>query len=697
MTDTVEELEIIRKLRFLPREELIRLTTKLYSFDENELKESIKKVSGKSVRKPDSFLQKCNSENCIALISEYGSLPEKVTKTIDSLYIEYLYGANPTIYFSQLILTKWKDFEEIKSEFPVFIKQNSDTLCVENEDKYRNFKALDIFSERTIIEILFQYEIRIDYIDPETAKPSFVYTLEEGIIWLVKDLNALITKCSEYSVTSFINKLVSEYFVCGVRRFTLHKNIVNSVLGKESIRSGNYVKLIPEPNEVKRKSVGDDNLMEKSEGRNTDERYDRTSSFHKINGITNSQTGININSNIGKISLRAHLKKSDIREWSLKTIKQVIGEMTTLKCDDIDTYFKSIQLEDILALKEVNNSSKEVVRDIIIALSKSRSKGLSNISTSYSAEDLFSKAGNYFNFIFIPTCSNCGLAYFKCKKTGEFGSVRFNGRTFYAICEACKEMDVNVSQHFECICGCDLEGDLKENTIALPTQELINLINNTVDEIELICKLESNEILKFFNGEYEIIPTNYKFLYYFDELPAFQHIPSLDNIDPEVVKAQVLNIENYLKEKCENNYSDHNCRNCLIERKGDCLQRVIASFTKGELHAHSSVEFGDISFRQNIDGNSYNVVCLAKSYFEAPKVNGEDRKYTIKKNSGLLNQVVETVFDGRIDFIGIISGADLDPRLKETIISLIKIQSKKIVFFEKKDLIRILSQYYKQE
>ncbi len=357
MNTTVEELEVIRKLRFLPRDELIRLTTKLYSFDENELKESIKKISGKSIRKPDSFLQKCNSENCIALISEYGSLPEKVTNAIDSLYVEYLYGTNPTIYFSQLILTNWKEFEEMKFEFPTFIKQNSDTLCVENEDKYRNFKVLDIFSERTIIEILFQYERRIDYIDPETAKPSFVYTLEEGIIWLVKDLNALIIKCPEYSVTSFINKLVSEYFICGVRRFTLHKNIVNSVLGKESIRSGNYIKLVPEPNEVKRKSVGDDNLMEKREGRDTDERYDRTSSFHKISGITNSQTGININSNIGKISLRAHLKKSDIREWSLEIIQQVISKMATLKSSDVDTYFKSIQLEDILSLKAVNSSA----------------------------------------------------------------------------------------------------------------------------------------------------------------------------------------------------------------------------------------------------------------------------------------------------------------------------------------------------
>ncbi|AKB36998.1 hypothetical protein MSSAC_2408 [Methanosarcina siciliae C2J] len=697
MNETMEELETIRKLRFLPREELVRLTTKLYSFDDDKLIKSIKKISGKKIRKPDSFLQKCNPENCIALICEYGSLPEKVTNVIDSLYNEYLYGVNPTIYFSQLILINWKDFEEINSEFPDFIKQNSDALSAENEEKYKNFEALQIFPEKRVIEILFQYQRRIDYVDPETATPSFVYTLEEGIIWLAKDLNALIIKCSEYSVTSFINKLVSEYFTCRVRRFTLHKNVINSVLGKESIRSGNYVNPIPEPNEVKRKSIGDEYLMEKSEGRNTDERYDRTSSFHRITGITNYQTGLNVNSSVGKISLRAHLKKSDIREWSLKTIQQVIGEMATLKKSDIDTYFKGIELGDILALKTVNNSAKEVIRDIIIALNKAKSKGILSISTHYSVEDLYLKAGRFFNFFFIPMCSSCGSISLKCKETGDFGSVLFNGRSLTLTCEACKETITNATGHFECVCGNQFEGDLDENIIAFPTQEFISFINSTVEEIELTYKLEPNEILKFSNGDFEIIPTNYKYLYFFDELPAFRNIPRLEDIDPQIAKTQISNVEQYLQEICKKeNYSDHNCRNCLIERKGDCLQRIIAYFTNGELHAHSGVEFGDVSFRQTIDGSSYNIVCLAKSYNEAPIMSGGDRKYTMKKNSGLLNQVVETVFDGRIDFIGIISGADLDPRLKETIVSLVRTQSKKIVFFEKRDIARISSQYFKQ-
>ena len=123
------------------------------------------------------------------------------------------------------------------------------------------------------------------------------------------------------------------------------------------------------------------------------------------------------------------------------------------------------------------------------------------------------------------------------------------------------------------------------------------------------------------------------------------------------------------------------------------MQRVIASFTEGDLHAHSPVEFGDISFRQDLDGSSQLVICLAKSYNGAPRSSGDSHKYTMKNNGGLLNQLVETIFDSRIDFIGIISGADLDPRLKETLITLVKLKGKKIIFFEKDDLVRILSKY----
>jgi hypothetical protein len=687
----MESINILKKLRFLPREELSHLVIKIYSTDDNKLKQAIRKVAQREVRTTASFILKCDNDKLIAILAEFGDLSAKHIEVIEELFKEYQYGSNPNLFFSQLISPQWKEYDEIQKTLPITIETKSRELNTTGEDKFVDFKVLEISKEGDAIEILFEYQRRIDYIDPKTAEPAFVYSLEEGIAWVVKSLDALIIKTSSYTVNFFISKIMQEYLNCRIRSFSLHKNIINAVLGKDTLKSGNYYKLHAGPDEVEGKAIRDKSLMLKKEGRETDENYDRKSSFHKVKEIIDSETGLNVNSQQGKISIRAHLKKSDIREWALKIIGRVIQEMTQLKESDIENYLKGYKLEDIKALKEVKKGCKEIIRDVVVGVNKVKAKGKVNFSTDHSIKDLYIKAKDYFNFIFIPTCNSCGSNFYICSSTGQDSGVSLGGVVLTATCRSCGEEIVDIPAHFKCSCGKPLEGGFDENILALPTAECVDLINNMINEIGLRYKLDSNELLKFSNGEFEIINADYKFLYLFDELPAFNNIPKLTEIQSHIAEAQIHNIKTRLGEKC-NFYSDSNCRNCLTDKKGNCLQRVIASFTEGDLHAHSSVEFGDISFRQNLNGSSQLIVCLAKRYNEAPKVNG-DHKYTMKNNSGLLNQTVEAIFDSRIDFLGIISGADIDPRLRETLIGLAKMKHKKIVFFEKNELIRILSKY----
>ena len=305
---------------------------------------------------------------------------------------------------------------------------------------------------------------------------------------------------------------------------------------------------------------------------------------------------------------------------------------------------------------------------------------------------MYTKARDYFNFIFVPICNSCGSHFILCSKTEEESGINFVGNAFTAICNSCGEKNIDLNNHFLCECGKKLEGTLDVNAIALPTEKCVNLMNSSANEIGLENIIDSNELLKFSNGDFEIININYKYLYNFDELPTFNKIPKLNEIESHIAKAQLHNVETFLGEKCDK-YNDSNCRSCLIDKKGNCLQRVIAYFTEGDLHAHSPVEFGDVSFRQKINGSSQNIICLVKRFKDAPK-GSNGNKYTMKNNAGLLNQVVETIFDSRVDFLGIVSGADIDPRLRETIISLVKMKNKKVVFFEKRELVRILSKYH---
>jgi hypothetical protein len=689
---SIENSVIIKKLRFLPTEELAHLVIKVYSSDDEKLKNAIKKVAKRNVRRPTSYILNCDSDKCIAILAEFGDLPSDHIRTIERLFKEYQYGSNPNLYFYQLISPEWKEFEEIKKGLPTAIEVKSKDFENEGENKYTRFKILDISKDEDVVEILFEYQRRIDYINPQTAEPAFVYTLEEGIAWIVKSLDATIIKATSYTVSSFINSVIREYLRCRSRSFSLHKNITNSILGKESLKSGSYYKLHAGFDEVEGKTIRDKHLMTKTEGKETDEKYDRKSSFHKVKGIIDSEIGLNINSDQGKLSIRKHLKKTEIRDWALEMIKNIIKEMTQLKESDISSYLKGLKLEDIESLQEIKKGCKEIIRDIVIGINKVKSKGKVNFSTDYyNISDLYTKGRDYFNFIFIPTCNSCGSNLYTCNATGQDATVSLGGVGLTATCKSCLEEFIDIPSHFKCYCGKSLEGGFDENILAIPTTECVELINRVVEEIGLKYKIESNELLKFSNGEFEIIPIDYKAIYLFNELPAFMNIPELGKIEPQISSAQLYNVKVNLGEKCKN-YSDSNCRDCLINKKGHCLQRVIAYFAQGDLHGHSSVEFGDISFRQNLNGSSQLIVCHAKRYIDAPKING-DHKYTMKNDAGLLNQLVETIFDYRIDFLGIISGADLDPRLKESIIALVKLKHKRIVFFEKNDLVRILSQY----
>jgi hypothetical protein len=64
---------------------------------------------------------------------------------------------------------------------------------------------------------------------------------------------------------------MQEYLNCRIRSFSLNKKIINSVLGVDTLKSGNYYNQHAGPDEVEGKSIRDKNLIFKKEGKETDE------------------------------------------------------------------------------------------------------------------------------------------------------------------------------------------------------------------------------------------------------------------------------------------------------------------------------------------------------------------------------------------------------------------------------------------
>lgn len=154
----MENINILNKLRFLPRDELAHFVIKVYSTDDTKLKLAIKKVAQRDVHKTASFILKCDTDKLIAILAEFGDLSEKQTQFIEELFKEYQYGANPNLFFSQLISPQWKEIDDIQKTLPITIETKSRELNTTGEGKYIDFKVIAFSKEGDAVEILFKSE-----------------------------------------------------------------------------------------------------------------------------------------------------------------------------------------------------------------------------------------------------------------------------------------------------------------------------------------------------------------------------------------------------------------------------------------------------------------------------------------------------------------------------------------------------------
>lgn len=179
--------------------------------------------------------------------------------------------------------------------------------------------------------------------------------------------------------------------------------------------------------------------------------------------------------------------------------------------------------------------------------------------------------------------------------------------------------------------------------------------------------------------------------YLFDEIPEFQTISTIEEIreletnDPTIVKRLEKFVDN-LKEKCDE-YGRETCNTCLQVSHGLCIQRMIATFSGGNLRTRGPFQYGDLSFQTKIDGQTETVVCSARAY------RGHGHRFTPAHDGGLISEVLHLANTTAVDVIAIVSGALLHPLLKEYIRQIIESRGKKFIFIEREELIRLAAAY----
>jgi len=641
----IEKENLLNKLRFIPKDELVRLILKLCK-DDKALEEIIKSELNLVTLSPFKKINHFSADMLIKIISKIENISPDL---IETLYAEYVHTKYPSIFLSVLETPKWLDFGKFKEILPkIFEKYSKIEFEFESDPSFKNLQLIsEPFQENAIIELIINYQRRIDFINPDTKEPTYVYGLETGLVWILTKQNSVITKLNHNIINKVILEILTDLLKCKSHAFSLNHEIIDKMFGLDSIKKGNYYHPDPGPDKVSSKTLRDPNLMKKVEAQETNKLYDRKSSFHTIEGLRKSnETSLSVDSKLGKISIKAHIKKSDLRNWVQNINDKIINYMDEMKTESPALYIKNFNLDEIKSIESIkSNKGKEVLIQLFDGITAILKKGIPEFRIIYPLKIIINTLKEYTTPLFNPICSKCDTTQFTCENC-HHSSFKFNNQSgkIRLLCRNCEKEIEDIQTQIACENNHHLETTLEENTIVLLNSSCKELIFNLIKEFSLELPFHLDDTIMIESGLLKILKMKYKSTYLFDELPAFKDIPSINAINRYTIEQQEENLNNILNEKCKH-YRDTNCRSCLRKKAGDCLQRVVAYFTNGTLHAHSGSEFGDISFDQIIDGKTVKIIGLVKSYSAAPQAG---HKFTLKNNAGLLNQVFDYIEDERI-------------------------------------------------
>ncbi len=689
----VEE-NVANKLRFIPKEELSRLIRKSIP-KRSILQARIVAVFGIKTEDPISFIDRLSRDRLIQFCTSSSEISEN---NIQQLYAEYVDTKHPAFFLSQIKNIEWPTFEEFKTSIhPAFEEKINQEFNTGDNPSYQNFKLNEIFFENKVIELRFSYEKRIDYIDPATEDPTFTFGLEHGFIWLSPEQNSAITKVDEYEIHHLSRKVFPQIFDCNFRTFSLDKRIVDEIFGINSLKRGHYHHPRPTEDDVQNKSIGDQHLMTKPEGVDTNQRYMRSSSYHRVIDLFgHGEIPVAINSNLGKMAILADIKKTVLIESIHELHQKILDFMEQFRINDPLAYLQNFHADEIYSLDFIpSQKGKKIFIDLFKGISVLKKEGAPEIPVGYSGEQLLRSLKSVLIPSFSPSCDSCGTTTFYCSECNNSNfSYKFDKGKIHLFCNECNIIIENnmISDRIACEHGHPLSGSIENFTLFIFTKKSLEEVRALQIETDISFDFNIEDTIIIENGNLKILPASYKERYLFTELPAFRQVPEIQVISSNVRSTQLdlirgtkgKIIHNPIGEKCPN-YSQEHCTECLIRKHGNCIQRVIASMTNGEVHAHSPVEFGDLSFQQVIDGELVRIVCLVKAYL--PK----QKELTINKDDRLLAQVHIALSDDLIQFLGIISATPLNKKLEEEIVRLTRYKSKRVVFFDQTDLVRIFS------
>lgn len=625
------------------------------------------------------------SQSRATLIKLIEVSPEIESAAIDAAYEKYRYGLKPG--FTLFWVKRFSSSIVSKDELEEKLKEYLSTIEFREDDKYKELKYTSCISFSNTHEISMSYLQRFNYIDSEGSL-TYVYVMKECFVWAGVDCNFIAINNMPEILMTYLKGFFSKLYGANITNVRITNTLLNKVFSTDNTKRVTKYNPNPQTNQLEKVTFADSNMGEKKDAIPAGyESYDVTNTQY-IEEIDSSTTGtLGVNCNKGKLYLSKSLTSTQFREWSIRRINQIIGfyeNITEINMETILGYnmFTSSQWEGL------KQSAISILNEIVYALVNCKMSKLDSYPIKATPYEVFTELSHFFyervSFTCncceekaIPVCNKCGSSQFTITKKGQAR----------IICKNCGDTQEN-SFSFACEKGHESTPGCIDEALELIskdsfTQQLFNTIKAYCSNIAF----GTNEYFTVTSSGITILqsPTYAKLKP--SDISEFSAITNRDQVN----KTDELNkMLLKLKEKCK--YSTiSKCKQCKYEicrNKSDigCLLKLFEDFEGFVAQPHNGHEFGDVSMIVSLNGQNQTFLGIAKS--------GE-RKITKCSKTGreVIEQVINSFNDARVEITGFIYPGLVDDQLKQLLYNEAKVHNKRFVIMDHDFMIKLLDWY----
>ena len=583
---------------------------------------------------------------------------------IDASYEQYRYGLKPGFTLFS-INQKCKRVSESSAYNTIRDHLCSIPYADEENIKSITAKAHSKISE-TVTEFSFFYLNKHSYLT-DKEEPAFVYEYEECFAWIDTENSFLAIKNAPEKVLTVLKRAFSSAYDTQISNIKITKKLILDIFGDDKIKRGSYIKLNASQDEAEKITISDSHFSEKQVVQESISGHDMTGTFLNETVGDNDNNTLGINCNRGRIYLTSNVSATVFREWSVKRISSIISYLSDKADYSNFDVFQAKNITNFPVWDSFSLPQKKIIEKVCYAVYVASLNKQDSTVVDCDCLNIRNSLRSHFYTSFLSICDQCDEPFFPRCECGS-ASLSFT-RDGKILCTDCG----NPLENIYCELG---HGHVLTNPIDIislyPTAEMQAKVSET---LKSIFNIDLSGSFYINNDRLTLVPMRKGGIIRLDVIPELNKISSI-SLSVDEYSTLLSNVQG-IKEKCHKS-TNKDCNPCLLVENPMCMMKLFSTFSNYRPSPHQAGEFGDVSFTVTLDGQSCELVGIAKS--------AEDKKdvLTVSENSAreMLQQVLSATHDARIGVIAAICPMRFHDQLVEELRYIAKLTGKRIVILD---------------